>query len=145
MLSAILLTIQVLVGIAMGGLILLQRSEGGALGMGGGPSGLVSARGAGNILTRATAILAVIFFVNCVGLTVVINLDRNTSSAINKVDARTIKQAAPAAGAAATSAAAPLTEQKRPSLSDLPVAATSQPTATTTPPATQNSSSSASQ
>jgi preprotein translocase subunit SecG len=56
-----LMVLQALVAAAMVGVILMQRSEGGGLGVGGSPSGLMSARGAANLLTRATAILAVIF------------------------------------------------------------------------------------
>jgi len=55
---AILLTFHILVSIALAVVVLLQRSEGGALGMGGGPTGFMSARGAGDLLTRATWIPA---------------------------------------------------------------------------------------
>ena len=58
MLLGFLLVLLVLVCIALTTVILLQRSEGGALGMGGGPSGFMSARGAGDLLTRTTGILA---------------------------------------------------------------------------------------
>ena len=54
--------------------VLLQRSEGGALGMGGGGSGLgglFSPRGAADTLTRTTAILAAAFFLTCVGLNLI--------------------------------------------------------------------------
>ena len=54
MLLDILLVILVLDCIALAGVILLQRSEGGALGMGGGPAGMFTARGAGDLLTRTT-------------------------------------------------------------------------------------------
>ena len=56
-----LLVIQGLVSAAMVIVILMQRSEGGGLGVGGSPSGLMSARGAADFLTRATSILATIF------------------------------------------------------------------------------------
>ena len=129
MLFAILLTVQILVSVSMAGLILIQRSEGGALGMGGGPSGFTSARGAGNLLTKATAILAFIFFANSIGLTIVGNYSQKTTSAVDKVDTTGLtidKSAQPAAPAAAqTSSAAP-------SLSDLPLAGASAP-ATATP------------
>ena len=55
----ILLVVHLIVAIALVALILIQRSEGGALGIGGG--GFMSARGSANLLTRATAILAVVF------------------------------------------------------------------------------------
>ncbi|GGB86334.1 hypothetical protein GCM10011494_00800 [Novosphingobium endophyticum] len=58
-----LTVIQALIAAALVGVILMQKSEGGGLGVGGSPSGLMSARGAANFLTRATAILAVLFVV----------------------------------------------------------------------------------
>ena len=63
MLQTILLVAMILISVALTAVILLQRSEGGALGMGGGPSGFMTARGAGNLLTRATSILAIAFFI----------------------------------------------------------------------------------
>jgi preprotein translocase subunit SecG len=70
--QAVLLVVQLLVSIALIGVVLLQRSEGGALGMGGGGSGLgglFSPRGAADTLTRTTAILAIAFFVTSLALT----------------------------------------------------------------------------
>jgi preprotein translocase subunit SecG len=58
-----LTVLQALVAAALVAVILMQRSEGGGLGVGGSPSGLMSARGAANFLTRATTILAVLFVV----------------------------------------------------------------------------------
>ncbi len=58
-----LTVVQAIVAAALVGVILVQRSEGGGLGVGGSPAGLMSARGAANFLTRATAILAVLFVV----------------------------------------------------------------------------------
>lgn len=60
--ATVLLVVHITVAITMIVLILLQRSEGGALGIGGGGGGLVSGRGATNFITRTTAILAAIFF-----------------------------------------------------------------------------------
>lgn len=61
--ETILLVIHLLVVVALIIVVLLQRSEGGGLGIGGGGGGgLVSVRGSANLLTRATATLAVIFF-----------------------------------------------------------------------------------
>lgn len=68
--TTVLLIIQVLVAIALTGVILLQRSEGGALGMGGGPGGMMSGRGAANALTRTTMILAAVFIVNCIAMAI---------------------------------------------------------------------------
>ena len=66
----ILLVIQAFVTLAMIGVILLQKSEGGALGMGG-TSGAFTARGTANFLTRLTAILAAIFMANCLLMSVI--------------------------------------------------------------------------
>ena len=56
-----LLVVHALIAASLVGVILMQRSEGGGLGMGGGPAGLMSARGAADFLTRLTAILATAF------------------------------------------------------------------------------------
>lgn len=61
MLFTFLLVVQAVIATALVAVILMQRSEGGGLGMGGSPSGLMSARGAADFLTRATAILATCF------------------------------------------------------------------------------------
>ena len=62
MLFTFLTVVQALVATALVGTILVQQSEGGGLGTGGGnPSGLMSARGAANFLSRTTAVLATIF------------------------------------------------------------------------------------
>jgi len=58
-----LTVVQALVAALLVGVILVQKSEGGGLGVGGSPSGLMSARGAANFLTRATAVLATLFVV----------------------------------------------------------------------------------
>lgn len=70
--QAVLLVFQLLVSVAMIGVVLLQRSEGGALGMGSGGSGLgslFSPRGAADTLTRTTAILGILFLCSSLGLT----------------------------------------------------------------------------
>lgn len=58
-----LTVVQAIIAASLVGVILMQRSEGGGLGVGGSPSGLMSARGAADFLTRATAVLATIFVV----------------------------------------------------------------------------------
>ena len=67
-----LLIIQIFITLALIGAILLQRSEGGALGMGGGgnSSSMFTARGSANLLTRVTAVLAALFMGNCLIMTV---------------------------------------------------------------------------
>lgn len=68
---AVITVIHLLIVLALIGVVLMQRSEGGALGIGGGGGGgggMFSARGAGNALTRATAFLAIGFFVTSLTL-----------------------------------------------------------------------------
>jgi preprotein translocase subunit SecG len=66
--NAVLLVIHMMVAAALVGTILLQRSEGGALGIGGG-GGFMSGRSAGNALTKTTAVLAAMFFATSLALT----------------------------------------------------------------------------
>jgi len=63
-----LTVVQALVAAALVGVILMQRSEGGGLGVGGSPTGLMSARGAADFLSRSTAILAFLFVVLSIAL-----------------------------------------------------------------------------
>lgn len=65
----VLLIAHLLVSVAMVGIVLLQKSEGGALGIGGG-SGFMTGRQAGNLLTRTTAILAIGFITTSVALAI---------------------------------------------------------------------------
>jgi len=70
----ILLVIHIFLALGLVGTVLLQRSEGGALGIGGGGGGgggggLMSGRGSANLLTRATAVLAALFIVTSLALT----------------------------------------------------------------------------
>ncbi|WP_019643685.1 preprotein translocase subunit SecG [Novispirillum itersonii] len=93
----VVLVIHLLIALALVGVILLQRSEGGALGIGGGGGGgLVSGRAAGNILTRTTAILATAFFITSLVLAILANNSGSgAKSSIVDVPAQT--PAAPAA------------------------------------------------
>ena len=60
---AFLLIVQALIAISLIGVILMQRSEGGGLGVGGSSSGFMTARGAADFLTRSTAVLGGLFIV----------------------------------------------------------------------------------
>jgi preprotein translocase subunit SecG len=83
--QTLLIIIQLIVSIALIGVVLLQRSEGGALGMGGGGSGLgglFSPRGAADALTRTTAILAAVFFLASLALTLLALHGRPESKSI---------------------------------------------------------------
>lgn len=84
--TTILLVIHLMVAFAMIVLVLLQRSEGGALGIGGGGGGLMTGRGLGDALTRATSILAAVFFLTSIGLTVVGTMENRRSVLDNVID-----------------------------------------------------------
>ena len=81
--QTILITIHLIVVVALIGVVLLQRSEGGALGIGGG--GFMTGRGQANALTRATAILGTIFFITSLTLTVMANMGRAPKSIFDGV------------------------------------------------------------
>src|SRR5258707_13898327 len=104
-LQVILLVLQVFVSAALIVSVLLQRSEGGALGMGGGGGGLgglFSPRGAADTLTRTTTILAALFFLTCLGLNLLSLHGRNEKSFLdNTPPAGNVPVTAPAAPAPA--------------------------------------------
>lgn len=84
--TTILLIIQILVAIALVAVVLMQRSEGGALGIGGGgPGGMMSGRSAANLLTRTTMILGAVFMANSVALAALSTLDRTGQSVIERL------------------------------------------------------------
>ncbi|ESQ75424.1 preprotein translocase subunit SecG [Asticcacaulis sp. AC402] len=123
MLFGILLTIQIIVCLALGGLVLIQRSEGGALGVGGSPSGFMSARGAGNLLTRATSILGFLFFACAIAMTIVGNLDSQAQrrSALENVDVSKLPATAPVTQPQQAPPPAAAPASSAPSLADLPL------------------------
>jgi preprotein translocase subunit SecG len=82
-----LLVVHGLLALALVGVILLQKSEGGGLTGGGSAGGLVSARGAADLLTRTTAILATLFILSSLGLAVVA-ASNSTPRAIDTTMAR---------------------------------------------------------
>ena len=92
-----LTVVQALVAAGLVAVVLMQQSEGGGLGVGGGnPSGLMSARGAANFLTRATAVLATLF----VALSIVLAalaVDQTTGRDIDTSLERNTAPAQPAA------------------------------------------------
>jgi len=67
----VLLVAYLLIVLAMIAVILVQRSQGGGLGIGGGTNSFMTARGSANVLTRTTAILAALYFILAIGLTVI--------------------------------------------------------------------------
>jgi preprotein translocase subunit SecG len=77
----VVIVIHLMLVLALIGVVLLQRSEGGGLGIGGG-GGFMTNRGTANVLTRATAILAGLFFVTSLVLSMLAGVDRSPSSII---------------------------------------------------------------
>ena len=77
--NTVLLLIHVMVCLALVGVVLLQRSEGGALGIGGG-GGFMTGRSAGNALTKTTAVLAACFFATSLALSILASQHRTAPS-----------------------------------------------------------------
>lgn len=98
----VILVIHLIITVALIGVIMLQRSEGGALGIGGGGGGnLFSARGVGNALTRATAFLAIGFFITSITLTLMVTRSQPAGSLFDQAPAQGAAPAAPAGDAPA--------------------------------------------
>lgn len=117
--QTVLLVIHLFVALALVGVILLQRSEGGALGIGGGNGGagnIFSARGVGNALTRATAFLAVAFFVTSIGLTVLATRGGVGGSAFEKAQPAAPAQGSTAPAGGETAPALPNLGQQQPAV-----------------------------
>lgn len=121
--STVIVVIHLLLAVALVSVILLQKSEGGALGIGGGGgmSGFMTGRSTANLLTRATAILATCFFATSIALAIVAAHSRAPSSVMDQAVPAQSLPAAPAtsptpakptvpAPAAPTGPSAPLTK-----------------------------------
>src|SRR6478609_7664031 len=98
-----LLIVQTLVAASLVGVILMQRSEGGGLGVGGSSSGFMTARGAADFLTRATAVLGGLFIILSIVLAAIAGASREPT----KVDTSLANQVAPGPTAPATTPANP--------------------------------------
>lgn len=118
----VLIVAYLLIVLALIAVILLQRSEGGGLGMSSNSNGLISVRGSANLLTRTTAILAALFFASAIALTVLSSIDGGTSS---------ILDSAGAGAGSPTTVLDALQQLQQQTSNDLPI-----PTDTTTAPAT---------
>ena len=110
MLIGLLLAAQIIVSLALVGVVLLQRSEGGGFVGGGSPSGMMSVRGAGDLLTRTTWILAALFFTISLLLTILTGREKGASSVVDRLKIDSVDPAL-------------LNQQKRPA----PPAGTAQP------------------
>ena len=121
-----LLVVHAIIAAAMVGVILMQRSEGGGLAGGGSPSGLMTARGAADFLTRATTILATLFVLLSIGLAGLATFNRTPA----ELDRTMVKQpvtapAAPVPGvplAGSDAAGSPMTPLQTSSAPAIPVA-----------------------
>lgn len=109
-----LTVVQALVATVLVGLILMQRSEGGGLGVGGSPSGFMSARGAADFMTRATAVFATLFVVLsivlatiAVGTTSGRDIDTSLDRSVPAEPPQAADRPAAAAGQAAPAGQAP--------------------------------------
>ena len=124
----VLIVAYLLIVVALIAVILLQRSEGGGLGMGtSGSNGLISVRGSANLLTRTTAILAALFFASAIGLTILAELDRGTSG---------ILEGASQGGETPTTVLDALQQMQQQTQGDLPLPGGAAPATDTTAPAT---------
>jgi preprotein translocase subunit SecG len=85
MLIGILLAAQIVVSLILIGVVLLQRSEGGGFVGGGSPSGMMSVRGAGDLLTRTTWILGSAFFIISLLLTILASREKGASSVVDRL------------------------------------------------------------
>ncbi len=150
-----LLVLHAIIAAALVTVILMQRSEGGGLGMGGSPSGLMSARGAADFLTRATTILASLFVAMCILLATLASMrsnggDIDTSLArqpsapagqVAPVDNGAVPAPAPTdplAGAAATPTPAPAAATPAETRPARPAPRSTDPVSRNTPPPAAN-------
>lgn len=107
----IILVVHILLALSLVGVILLQRSEGGALGIGGGGSGLMTGRSAGNLLTRITSIIVALFFATSLTLAMIASHRSTGTSPFDRLQdaaGAPASQPAPAAPAEPAAPAAPL-------------------------------------
>jgi len=82
----IILVLNIILAILLVVIILLQRSEGGALGLGISQDSFVSSRSAGSFLTKATAIIATLFIITSISLTIISKEEFSSSSVLEKVE-----------------------------------------------------------
>jgi preprotein translocase subunit SecG len=105
-----LLIVQTIVAASLVGVILMQRSEGGGLGVGGSSSGFMTARGAADFLTRSTAVLATIFVALAIALAAIAGVSRQPTT----LDTTLANQVAPAAPAPGVPAPGQSLQQQQP-------------------------------
>ena len=84
--ESIVLTLNIILAILLVIVVLLQKSEGGALGIGASQESFISSRSAGNFLTKTTAIIATLFIITSVSLTIISNEGKSSSSVLEKIE-----------------------------------------------------------
>ena len=82
----IILVLNIILAILLVVIILLQKSEGGALGLGVSQDSFISSRSAGSFLTKTTAIIATLFIITSVSLTIISKEEYSSSSVLEKVE-----------------------------------------------------------
>ena len=80
------LTLNIILAILLVVIILLQKSEGGALGLGASQDGFISSRSAGSFLTRTTAIIATLFIITSISLTIMSKEKFSNTSVLEKIE-----------------------------------------------------------
>lgn len=95
--QTLLIVIHLMVVLALVGVVLLQRSEGGGLGIGGG-SGFMTARGAANVLTRTTAFLAAAFFATSLALSLLARYGEQPIDILDRMPQAGQEQGVPSGG-----------------------------------------------
>ena len=89
--TTVILIIHIIISISIVGLVLMQRSEGGGLGIGGG-NNFMSARGTADLLTRATTILAIAFFCTSILLAMLAGYGKKSTSIIDEVKQESVTE-----------------------------------------------------
>ena len=82
----LILVLNIILAVLLVSIILMQKSEGGALGIGASQESFISSRSAGNLLTKATAIIATLFIITSIYLTILSKEQISTSSVLEKVE-----------------------------------------------------------
>ena len=82
----IILVLNIILAVLLVAIILLQKSEGGALGIGVSQDSFISSRSAGGFLTKATAVIATLFIITSISLTIMSKKEFSSSSVLEKIE-----------------------------------------------------------
>ena len=89
------LMLNIILAILLIAVVLLQKSEGGALGLGVSQDSFVSSRSASNFLTKATAIIATLFIITSISLTIMAKKEFSSSSVLEKIEEEKVEPSEP--------------------------------------------------